>query len=51
MMAVPGMTLREHYAGLAMQGLLAYGYAPGQYTANMAGAMADYMLVPQEETK
>lgn len=44
---LPGMTLRQWYAGLAMQGIFAYG--PGEYWTNEriateAFAMADAMI-------
>jgi hypothetical protein len=43
----PGMTLRQWYAGMAMQGLLAKG-SPGtlslNFTAKLAWAAADIMI-------
>ncbi len=48
-----GMTLREHYAGLAMQGLLAGG-SSGQSTATLAAcsvACADALIAELERVK
>ena len=41
------MTLRDHFAGLAMQGLIADGAVPelsGELVAEMSFSMADVML-------
>lgn len=57
-----GMTLREYYAGLAMQGLLANGESPGyaglaqregfhESTAIIAVRMADALIAKLEEKK
>lgn len=41
---LPGMTLRQHYAGLAMQAIRShYGHGPA-YTAEMAVEYADALL-------
>ena len=39
----PGMAIRNHFAGLAMQSYLPRGYAPAD-TAKFSYAMADAML-------
>jgi hypothetical protein len=41
----PGMTLREHYAGLAMQGLLA---KYGSFKPSEAWGAADVLIAAQE---
>jgi hypothetical protein len=48
----PGMTLRDHFAGLAMQGFLADGAAPSvskETISEMAYAMADAMLLERQQ--
>lgn len=40
----PGMTLREYYAGLAMQGLVSYFGQVNEGTAETAVEMADYLI-------
>jgi hypothetical protein len=44
-----GLTKREHFAGLAMQGLLAAGFS-GKYTTKYAPEHADALLAELAKT-
>lgn len=46
-----GISLREHYAGLAMEGLLARNYPSIQETAKEAVKMADLLLLELTENR
>ncbi|KAA3658404.1 MAG: hypothetical protein DWQ10_11230 [Calditrichaeota bacterium] len=46
-----GMTLRDYFAAHALQGLLANGHKPNEWTAEEAFTLADYMLDKRLEEK
>lgn len=49
-MGVPGMSMRQYYAGLAMQGILAYGkYANPIDMAGFAFVLADAMIAQENK--
>lgn len=53
MFAIPGMTLREYYAGAALSGLLSSAMYNPKYIANHAVECADALLeiLEKEEDK